>query len=89
MSIPLTLAIFFVVWWITFLAVLPFGIKSPEQAGERMVPGQASGAPATPAFARKIIWTTVIASLITAIAWANAHFGWIGFADLPGPNKYY
>jgi predicted secreted protein len=89
MSLVLTLAIFFVVWWIVFLGVLPFGVKTSTEAGEALVPGQAAGAPRQPLLIKKALWTTVIAILITFLAWCNAYFGWIEFADLPGPNKLY
>jgi predicted secreted protein len=89
MSWNFLLAIFFVVWWIAFLAVLPWCVKSPTETGEALVPGQADGAPAHPMFRRKILITTAIALAVTGVAAANAHFGWIGFRDLPGPDRLY
>jgi predicted secreted protein len=84
MGWKLTLAIFFVVWWISFLAVLPWGVKTAEEAGEEIVPGQSHSAPVKPHFRRKILITTGVAALVTLLAWANATFGWIGFEQLPG-----
>lgn len=89
MSWVLALAIFFVAWWLIFLAVLPWGVKTPEEAGEELVPGQSRSAPVRPMFRRKIIITTILAVLVTGIAAANARYGWIGFKQLPGPNRLY
>jgi predicted secreted protein len=89
MSWNFLLAIFFVAWWIVFLAVLPWGVKSPDETGDVLVPGQSDGAPSRPKFKRKLVITTLIAALITGLAAANAHYDWIGFRDLPGPAKLY
>ncbi len=89
MSWTLAIAIFFVAWWVAFLAVLPWGVTSPHEAGEELVPGQDSSAPVKPMFRRKIIATTIIAGLITSLAAANSHFGWVRFESLPGPDRLY
>jgi predicted secreted protein len=89
MSWGLTLAIFFVVWWIIFLITLPFGVKTSPETVESLVPGQAPSAPAQPKLRQKIIWATLITLVITLIAWLNAYYGWISFDDLPGPEKLY
>jgi predicted secreted protein len=87
MSWQLALAIFFVAWWVSFLAVLPWGVKTSQESGEALIPGQADSAPARPMFLRKIAATTIIAFVITLLAWANAHYGWVTFASLPGPDR--
>ncbi len=89
MSWSLALAIFFVAWWICFLITLPWGIRSPHETGEELVPGQASGAPSQPHFARKIIAASLMAAAVTGLAAANARFGWITFDMLPGPGRLY
>ena len=40
------LALYFLVWVISAFAVLPFGIKTHEEAGHEKIPGQADSAPA-------------------------------------------
>jgi predicted secreted protein len=89
MSWGFLLAIFFVVWWVVFLAVLPWGVKTSEESGEDLVAGQADGAPANPMLRRKVVITSVIALAFTGLAAANASFGWIDFRDLPGPEQLY
>jgi predicted secreted protein len=62
-------AIYFIVWWLVLFAVLPFGIRSQAESGD-VVPGTDPGAPAVPRLARKLLWTTVTATLIFAgVAW--------------------
>lgn len=51
---------YLVVWWITFIAVLPFGVKRTENPEE----GHSHGAPQNPMLWRKIFATTVIAAVI-------------------------
>jgi predicted secreted protein len=66
------IAIYFIVWWLVLFAVLPWGIRSQAESGD-VVPGSDPGAPAVPRLARKLLWTTVVATLIFAgAAWIYA-----------------
>ncbi|MGA8610408.1 MAG: DUF1467 family protein [Xanthobacteraceae bacterium] len=58
-------AIFFLIWWVVLFAVLPWGIRSQHESGE-MIPGTDPGAPTVPKLGRKLIWTTVVTSVIFA-----------------------
>lgn len=53
------LAIYFLIWWLTLFAVLPFGVRNQEEAGE-VSPGTDPGAPAIHTLWRKLLWTTII-----------------------------
>jgi predicted secreted protein len=64
MSVTTAIAIYFLIWWITLFAVLPWGVR-PQAEGE-FVPGGDPGAPAIPALGKKLIWTTIVASVIFA-----------------------
>ena len=33
MSVPLSIAVYFTMWWIVLFAVLPFGVKAQHEAG--------------------------------------------------------
>ncbi len=57
------LALFFVVWWITLFAVLPFGVRSQLESGE-VVAGTEPGAPSAPALRQKAIWTTIVSAVV-------------------------
>jgi predicted secreted protein len=65
-SLTTALAIYFIVWWIVLFTVLPFGVRSQAESGE-VVPGSDPGAPAVPRLRAKIIWTTIVASVVFAI----------------------
>ena len=66
MSWTTAVAIYFIVWWITLFAVLPWGVRSQAESGE-VVPGSDPGAPAIPHLVAKLAWTTVVASVVFAV----------------------
>ena len=66
MSSTTAVAIYFIIWWITLFAVLPWGVRSQAEAGD-VVPGSDPGAPAIPNLLMKLVWTTVVASIVFAV----------------------
>ena len=66
MNLPLAIGIYFVVWWLTLFAVLPFGVKT-QQEEQSVVPGTAESAPAAPMLLKKIMATTLISALVFAV----------------------
>jgi predicted secreted protein len=68
-TIATAAAIYFLIWWVTLFAVLPWGVRNQEEAGE-VAPGTDPGAPAIHHVWMKLLWTTVIASVIFAILYA-------------------
>jgi len=68
MNIVGILALYFVIWWITLFAVLPFGIRSQHEAGD-VVAGTEPGAPVLPGLLRKAVITSLIAAVIFAGVW--------------------
>ena len=68
------LALYFVIWWITLFAVLPFGIRSQEEAGD-VVAGTEPGAPVLPGLLKK----AVITSLIAAVIFAGVWYVWVAY----------
>jgi len=68
MNIVGGLALYFVIWWITLFAVLPFGIRSQEEAGE-VVAGTEPGAPVLPGLLKKAVITSLIAAMIFVAVW--------------------
>ena len=63
LSLTGALALYFLVWWTTLFAVLPFGVRSQAEAGD-VAPGSDPGAPALPALREKAVWTSLAASLV-------------------------
>lgn len=68
MNIVGGLALYFVIWWITLFAVLPFGVRSQHETGE-VVDGTEPGAPVLPGLLKKAAITSVIAAAIFAGVW--------------------
>jgi predicted secreted protein len=66
MSLTTVLAIYFLIWWLTLFAVLPWGVRNSEEAGAALTPGSDPGAPALHVMGWKVLWTTLIASVIFA-----------------------
>jgi predicted secreted protein len=73
----LAVAIYFVLWWIVLFAVLPWGVKSQEEAGD-ISPGSDPGAPVRPLLLRKVIATTLVSALIMALGYGAWALGLIG-----------
>ncbi len=84
MKIGSAIAIYLLFWMLTLFAVLPWGVRTSDEAGEARGPGEADSAPANPMLWRKAAWTTVIASLLFAAFYANYVEGWIALEDIPG-----
>jgi predicted secreted protein len=77
LSVPLAIAIFLTIWFTVLFAVLPFGVRSQEEAGE-LVPGTDPGAPVAPRLAMKALWTTGISLVIFgAVAAAIIYLDWL------------
>jgi len=66
MSVTSLIAIYFVLWWVVLLAVLPWGVHSQQESGE-VIPGTDPGAPVAPSLWKKLVWTTIIAALVLGI----------------------
>jgi len=66
MSVSTVIAIYFLIWWITLFAVLPWGVRNQEESGE-VAPGTDPGAPVMHRMWRKLGWTTVFATIIFGI----------------------
>lgn len=68
---PLTIvAIYFLIWWIVFFAMLPLGVKSQHEAQTEVEPGTDPGAPHRPLLWWKIAATTVVAAVLMVIFYA-------------------
>ena len=51
MSLALGMALYFIIWWIVLFAVMPFNVRTQDEAGE-VVPGTPGSAPANPRILR-------------------------------------
>ncbi|MEZ5849416.1 MAG: DUF1467 family protein [Hyphomicrobiaceae bacterium] len=65
MSLTLSIALYFVIWWTVLFAVLPLWVRTQAEEGV-VVPGTEQSAPARPKFLRIVIVTTVLAAVVLA-----------------------
>ena len=75
------IAIYVTIWWVVIFAVLPWGARPPE----RIEPGHASSAPATPRLGLKALVTTVIATIIWLALDLSVRFEIMSFRDMAAP----
>ena len=76
MQVTTAIAIYFLIWWITLFAVLPFGVRSQHE-GHEFTPGTDPGAPIAARIGMKLVWTTIVASIIFGILTAIYKLGLI------------
>lgn len=71
------LAIYALFWTLSGFLVLPFGVKTADEAGVVKIAGQADSAPHAFSFARVALRATVLSLILFAIFLVNYRFGWI------------
>lgn len=84
------LAIYFLIWVMSAFLLLPFGVKTADEAGIEKVPGQAESAPANFRPGRLIVRATIVAVVLTSLYVLNFEYGWITAEDidiLPKPPQ--
>jgi predicted secreted protein len=75
------LAIYFIVWWLVFFTVLPWGVRSQEEQAD-VVHGSDPGAPVVHGLGIKVVWTTVVSAIVFgAFYWAYVTKA-VSFEDL-------
>ncbi|MDC8753391.1 DUF1467 family protein [Erythrobacter sp. sf7] len=82
MQITSIAAIYFLFWVMSAFVMLPFGVRTADEAGEEKVPGQAESAPVNFRPGRLALRATVLAAVLTSIFVANYEYGWITMDDI-------
>jgi predicted secreted protein len=75
-------AIYALFWVMSAFLVMPFGVRTPEEAGVEKIPGQSESAPANFNPKRILLRTTLLALALFALFYANYLYGWIKAEDL-------
>jgi len=66
------IAVYFVIWWITLFAVLPFGVKNAAEEGHAVEEGHEPGAPL-----RAMLWRkAAINTLLAAVVFVGVYFAY-------------
>lgn len=81
MGIASGIVLFMVIWFMTFLCVLPLRIQTQGEAGTT-VPGTHHGSPEQHHLRKKFIITTAIAFVLWAISATIILSGWITVRDI-------
>lgn len=78
MQITSIIAIYALFWVMSAFVLLPFGIKTHDEAGIAKVPGQADSAPANFRPGKVVLRATIIAAVLTTLFVLNYIYGWVG-----------
>ncbi len=76
------LAIYVLVWTLCAFAMLPFGVRTHEEAGQDKVPGQADSAPVNFRPGVVVMRTTILSLVICGLLILNYKQGWITAKDI-------
>ncbi len=76
------LAIYLLFWVVSAFVLLPFGVKTHDEAGVGKIAGQAESAPANFQPGKLAIRATILAAVLCGLFVANYNFGWIEANDL-------
>ena len=71
------IAIYVLFFAASAFALLPFGVRTDEEAGTPRVPGQAESAPHHFNLKRHLLRAGLLAAVLFAIYYANWSFGWV------------
>ena len=82
MQISSIIAIYFLFFAFSAFILLPFGVRTAEEAGTEKIPGQAESAPHSFDLKRHLIRAAIVAALLFGLYYANWTFGWITPDDL-------
>ncbi|MEH6715914.1 DUF1467 family protein [Parasphingorhabdus flavimaris] len=76
------IAIYVLFWVMAAFIVLPIGIRNHHESGEKMVRGQADGAPVNFRPLRVLLLTTLLATAAFGLFYVNYANGWITLDDI-------
>lgn len=82
MRLSSIIAIFSLFWVFSAFLVLPFGVRTPDESGEDLIPGQAHSAPSNFRPAKIVLRATILALVLFGLYYVNYVNGWIGPEDL-------
>ena len=75
-------AMYFIIWWTVLFAVLPFSLRTQDDAGESVL-GTHSSAPRGPHLLRAMLRTTVVSLVVCALFYVVTRYFGLTFDDLP------
>ena len=82
MQITSIIAIYLLFWVMSAFVLLPFGLKTADEAGVEKVPGQADSAPVNFRPGRVALRATVLSAVLCGLFIANFNYGWVTVEDI-------
>jgi predicted secreted protein len=82
MALSSIVAIYFLFFAFSAFLLLPFGVRTDEEAGTAKVPGQADSAPYRFNLKGHLLKAAILGAVLFAIYYANWAYGWITPDDL-------
>ena len=82
MKLGSIVAIYFLFFVTSAYLLLPFGVKTDEEAGTPTIPGQADSAPHRFDLKRHVVRAMVLGAILFAIYYLNWVYGWVTVDDL-------
>jgi len=80
------LAIYILFWTLCLFLVLPFGVRTAEEAGAERQPGHAESAPHSFSLPRVLVRAAALGAAMTALYVANYIYGWVTVEQLDWAN---
>ena len=75
-------AIYFLFLVASAFILLPFGVKTDEEVGNELIPGQARSAPHRFRFGKHMLRAAILAAVLVTLYDLNYIYGWITPDDL-------
>ena len=71
------LAVYLLFWVLSFFLVIPFGVRTDEEAGVERAAGHAESAPHSFSFGKAAMRATLLSLVLFGLFYANYIHGWI------------
>jgi predicted secreted protein len=81
------LAIYLLFWVMSFFLVIPFGVRTDEEAGAERLAGHAESAPHRFSFGRAALRATAVSAVLFGLYYLNYVYGWIGVDMIDWSNR--
>jgi predicted secreted protein len=85
MKISFAIVVYVCIWFMTLFAVLPFGVRTQDEAGE-VEPGTPGSAPAKMRFWRIFAINSAVAAVCFSVFWVGYHQGWLTAVEVNAPK---
>lgn len=82
MNLVTVIAVYFVVWWISFVAMANIGVQTQADLGD-IVEGTPAGAPHNARVGRNVLRTTLVSAVIVAFIYWLVTYSGLTLDDYP------